>query len=143
MKTSDDDNDDGGLLASLLTDALGGLEFEFWGFYFPFLMATWRFIRARRTGVLDELDATFADPPTFRGRGAKWFCEHLATDDGFLDREEKIMHWIASRIPEKAKRRGCLAAAEVPIFDLSEMREVAHFILSLVDRDKQRGLLKT
>jgi hypothetical protein len=133
-----DNQDDGVLLESLLREALSGLEFRHWGYFFPFLLATWRFILARRPGVLDPLDASYDDPPKFRGRGSTWFCGTLANTPEFLDREERVMYWIVSRIPERAKLRGFLHATEVPHLDIDELQIIARFVLNLVDQDKAK-----
>jgi len=135
--------DDGELLASLVKEAVIGLEFRCWGGFFPFQMATWRLIVARRPGLLDPLDATFADPPQFRGRGATWFCDTLAHAPDFLDREEKFMYWLVAQLPAKAKARGCVHAGEVPAFNATELRELARVTLAHADRAKAGGRIES
>src|SRR5215471_16238794 len=56
---------DADLLMKLIRTELVSIPIEHWGFFFPAQVAVWRFIEAKRPGVLGELKATFRDEPYF------------------------------------------------------------------------------
>jgi hypothetical protein len=114
-----------------------------WGFFFPCLLAIWRFIEARRPGVLGPAKGGFDTEPYFEGRGARWFMEALTSNDRFVDLLEAIMYPITRDAPEfvrdGVRQRGFFLEAEIPEIPESVVDELAVVTLEEVDQATASG----
>src|SRR5262245_30890797 len=106
-------------LEAELDNALPGIEFSKWGYYWPFTMALWRFLRRRRPAYFDDLDTSFVREPTYCGRPAKWFCEQLLNDREILDPMDTFMRRIAEKLASmpQVRQRGFALRTDLPAFD--------------------------
>ncbi len=93
------------LLNELLRAEMSTIPIEHWGFFFPGHVAVWRFIEAKRPGVLGPLKAGFRSEPYFEGKGATWFCEVLGNDEQYLDLLEAIIYPVTSKAPAGVRER--------------------------------------
>ena len=136
--------DDGGvLLQDLIRKELLSIPIGQWGYFFPCHVAVWRFIEARRPGVLGELRAGFDAEPYFKGKGSGWFCGTLGNRGPYLDSLEEIMYPIADGLSQEARARGFLLADEGPAIDLDQVKRLAEIVLSEVDRAVESGLVSS
>jgi hypothetical protein len=71
---------EGEVLLELILDSFSRVSVRQWGYFYPLLIATWRFIWYVRPGILGEvvdIRYVFGSPPQFKGRNADWFAEML------------------------------------------------------------------
>jgi hypothetical protein len=122
--------------------ALPFLEFPKWGYFWPFTMALWRFLRKQRPTYFDDLDTSFDEEPTFSGRPANWFCEHLLNDEEILNDIDTFMRRIADSLSLEAKHRGYLTDEGLPEIDPPLCGRVALRALALTDQAVRQGDLK-
>jgi len=129
-------------LAELLRLELSNIPVEHWEYFFPAWVALWRFVEEARPGVLGELRAGYdREGPYFRGRGATWFMDILANDEGVLQGVERVMYGVAD-----AMRDVLPGAVSIRVGDLPELpREVLEIVaaraLAPTDQAIRDGLL--
>lgn len=121
------------IFAAELRRTLCDTRLQNWGHFFPFLVAVWRFIHQCRPDTFGPLDVEYDEEPKFYGKGARWFCEHLANDPVFQGCMERLMYWVVGQVPDAAKERGFLIEIELPSFDEELMQETAKIALQRVD----------
>lgn len=129
----------GELLDREVRRALCETPLKLWGFFFPFLVALWRFVGASRPGLLGQLEASYEAEPKFAGKGAKWFCGTLLDDPVILDRVERFMYWMVGQVPASARERGFLLASELPTFDKALIDEIGRVVLARADETKNEA----
>jgi hypothetical protein len=131
------------LLTSLIRRELVTIPIDQWGFFFPCLLATWRFIEKKRPGTLAPAKGGFDTKPYFEGRGARWFMEGLTSNDRFVELLEAIMYPITRDAPERVRdrvmQRGFFLDEEVPEIPSALVDELAAVTLVEVDRAVAAG----
>jgi len=131
------------LLTSLIRREFVTIPIDQWGFFFPCLLATWRFIERKRPGVLGPAKGGFDTEPYFEGRGARWFMEGLTSHDRFVGLLEAIMYPITrdapDRVRDRVRERGFFLDAEIPEIPSDLVDELAAVILAEVDRAEAAG----
>jgi hypothetical protein len=136
---------DGDLLMKLVRTELVSIPIEHWGFFFPMHVAVWRFIEAKRPGVLGGLKATFRDEPCFHGKGARWFTRVLGNRADYIDALEAIMYPITRDAPtetrERVRDRGFFFDSEIPPIETTLVRQLASTVLDEVDKAIHDGLI--
>lgn len=126
------------LLTSLIRRELVTIPIDQWGFFFPCLLAIWRFIEMKRPGVLGPAKGGFDTEPYFEGRGAQWFMAGLTSNDRFVELLEAIMYPITRDAPERVRdrvrQRGFFLDEEIPETPAALVDELAVVTLAEVDR---------
>lgn len=136
---------DADLLNRLMRTEMTNVPFEHWGFFFPGHVAVWRFIEAKRPGVLGQLKAAFRSEPYFEGKGATWFCDVLGNDEQYLDLLEAIIYPVTSKastaVRERVLERGFFLDNEILALDAESVRRLAEVVLSKVDEGVRKRLI--
>lgn len=101
-------------LRELVLDELANIPFDRWGYFFPFMVAFWRYIQETHPGTLGELSARYAQQPVFTGKGARWFSDVLMENEELLDIIEPLTYSILDRLPREIAQRGFVRKEEIP-----------------------------
>lgn len=137
---------DAPLLGNLIRNELLNVPIEKWGFFFPCVIAVWRFIEIKRTATLGTLVAGYDNEPYFNGKNAEVFCELFALGDNeeYVSLLEELMYPIADYIKANPSilQRGFLEPGEIPSLPTEKIEALASLILMEIDSAIKDGKLK-
>ena len=106
-------------LEQLVRNELATIPIEQWGYFFPFLVALWRYIESEHPSSLGELRCGYDSEPYFEGPNAAAFM-HFVNAPHVFAAIERLGYAAASDIPEAAHRRGFVVEQEVPLLPQKE-----------------------
>jgi hypothetical protein len=121
-------------LDKLIRDELSNITIDKWGYYFPLMLAIWRYIELRHPGVLGELHARYADEPEISGVGAQWFMGELMNNAELLDVLDAIAYGVVDRLPKQAMQRGFVTSRDLPDLELGLIGRLR----SVIDREVEK-----
>jgi hypothetical protein len=127
---------EGQILLELIEYEFSRTKIHQWGYFFPMLIATWRFIWHVRPGFLgDVVDASYeyGSPPRFKGKNAEWFVEMLVDNNDYQDLVEPLWYQIAEGITPTIRDRAIMLKEEMPKLDTIKVERLADLILAKID----------
>ena len=143
-----------GLLASLVRKEHSNLPVGAWGFFFPVVLAVWRFLNITHPGALGEVHPRWADRsaavptevevsgdsylirhtaalsfdptegPVLLGPGGSWIAEEMSSGP-LLDAVESLAYAVSGSIAQSLPRGGVLRLEQIPPPDRALVVEVA------------------
>ncbi|HYI08042.1 MAG TPA: hypothetical protein VEK57_03130 [Thermoanaerobaculia bacterium] len=121
-------------LRSLTLDELANVPIRNWGYFFPFMIAFWKYIEAQFPGTLGELRARYAEEPELEGYGAEWFLAEVMNHEELLDIIEPMSYAILNALPGHVVARGFLERADFPPIPDHSFERLAAIIADEVRR---------
>lgn len=119
-------------LRELVLAELSNIPFDRWGYFFPFMLAFWQYIRDVHPGTLGELQAHYAKEPLLTGKGARWFSDVLMENGELLDIIEPMTYSILDRLPREIASRGYVRREEIPTLAGDDFARLATIIAAEV-----------
>jgi hypothetical protein len=135
---------EGQILLELIEDEFSRTNVHNWGYFFPILIATWRFIWYVRPGFLGAVvyaKYEHRSPPSFKGKNAAWFVEMLVDNNEYQDLVEPLWYQIAEGITPTVRDREMMRKEEIPKLDTIRVEQLAQLILARVDHAFRGGQL--
>jgi hypothetical protein len=135
---------EGQILLELVEDEFLRTNVHNWGYFFPMLIATWRFIWYVRPGFLGAVvnaKYEYGSPPRFKGKNADWFVEMLVDNNAYQDLVEPLWYQIAEGITPTVRDRAMILKEEMPKLDTIKVEQLAQLILAKVDPAFRAGQL--
>jgi hypothetical protein len=155
-------------LADLIRREHSNVPVGAWGFFFPVVIALWRFLNDISAGRLGRVRAIWADvsgptqaelevdgdqyllrrggPPSFDvaggpmfiGPGGTWLMDQLA-EGALLDLVERVASSVADSVSPSAKSKGSVSIDEVPPPDPALVSNLAHLAERLLRQTSPQG----
>jgi hypothetical protein len=121
-------------LKELTLIELANIPLDRWGYFFPFMIAFWRYLQEQHPGTVGELSARYATEPIFAGEGAPWFSNVLMENVELLDIIEPIAYSILDGLPREIHERGFVRREELPSLADDDFERLAAIIAEEVAR---------
>lgn len=114
--------------------ALSQVPTENWGYFFPCMIAIWRFLYSERPGLLGLLDAEYAGEPLLRGESARWFMNEIMDDSEVVDLLEQLMYPLCRDLSGRGLfRRGLIRPEDLQTLDQSVLTRLVDAVVKKAD----------
>lgn len=103
-----------------------------WGYFFPFLVAVWRYIDEQFPGSLGKVDCGYESEPYWSGPRAQWFIDTIQ-DERIFGIVERMAYDVADRLDRRHFEIGFVRApGDLPALNSVDLAELAASIEAVV-----------